>query len=158
MTLGDIIREYRIKHDMSITDFAQKSGISRAYISMLENNRNPQGNTIKPSVETIDKVATAMKMEFDSLIRRIDGEVIINGKDSFDTNVNVHLDEDEQDIAELERSGLVSTNEFYNWALIQYCFEHAPMSEKRKVLNILKVQERLKQYEELTNILKKKDK
>ena len=36
MTLGDIIKAYREKHDMSMDDFAKASGISKTYVWMLE--------------------------------------------------------------------------------------------------------------------------
>ena len=38
--LGDIIREYRLKNEMSMGDFAKKSRLSKPYISMLEANKN----------------------------------------------------------------------------------------------------------------------
>ena len=35
MYLGQIIKEYREKNDYSMAAFAEKSGISKAYISLL---------------------------------------------------------------------------------------------------------------------------
>ena len=35
MTLGDIIKDYRKTHNMSMGEFAEKSNISKAYISLL---------------------------------------------------------------------------------------------------------------------------
>ena len=37
MTLGEIIKEYRISHSLSMDGFSKLSGISKAYISLLEN-------------------------------------------------------------------------------------------------------------------------
>ena len=42
MTLGNIIKEYRISHEMSMDAFSEKSGISKAYISLLEKNKHPK--------------------------------------------------------------------------------------------------------------------
>ena len=44
MTLGDIIKDYRKSHNMSMDLFAEKSGISKAYISLLEKNKHPKWN------------------------------------------------------------------------------------------------------------------
>ena len=36
MTLGDLIKNYREETGMSMDEFAEKSGLSKGYISMLE--------------------------------------------------------------------------------------------------------------------------
>ena len=40
MTLGDIVKNYREKYDISMEDFGKISGLSRSYISLLEKNIN----------------------------------------------------------------------------------------------------------------------
>lgn len=40
--LGDIIKEYRKSHRMSMDSFAERAGLSKPYISMLEKNFNPK--------------------------------------------------------------------------------------------------------------------
>lgn len=42
MSLGNIIKNYREVNRMSMDDFSRVSGISKAYISMLEKNINPR--------------------------------------------------------------------------------------------------------------------
>ncbi len=42
MTLGQIIRAYREENSMSMDRFAKASGLSKGYISQLENNLNPK--------------------------------------------------------------------------------------------------------------------
>ena len=42
MTLGDIIKSYRSKYGLSMDSFSDKSGISKAYISLLEKNKHPK--------------------------------------------------------------------------------------------------------------------
>ena len=50
-TLGDFIKEYRNNNHISIRDFAEQCGISKAYVSILENDRNPA--TDKPTIPTL---------------------------------------------------------------------------------------------------------
>lgn len=76
MTLGEIISRYREENKMSMDRFAQKSGLSKSYISMLEKNYNPTtGKTINPTVDVIEKAAEVMNMDFDELISQIKGKV-----------------------------------------------------------------------------------
>lgn len=76
MTLGDIIKSYRKTYDLSMDDFSKKSGISKAYISLLEKNRHPKtGKPIAPSVQRIKQAADAMNVDFNVLFSMIDGDV-----------------------------------------------------------------------------------
>ena len=81
MTLGDLIKKYRDDNGMSMADFAEKSGLSKAYVSLLEKNRNPKtGKEITPSVDIIKKVADAIGMDFDEVFTSIDSttKVVVN--------------------------------------------------------------------------------
>ena len=63
MYLGELIKEYRKKHQISMQTFADRAGLSKAYISQLESNRNPKtGDSIVPSSKTFVKVASAMNI------------------------------------------------------------------------------------------------
>lgn len=42
MTLGEIIREYREENNLSQRQFAERCGLSNAYISILEKNESPK--------------------------------------------------------------------------------------------------------------------
>lgn len=76
MTLGDYIKEYRTSNDLSMDEFSQKSGMSKAYISILERNYNPSTKRAAvPSIETIKRVAVATGTDFNDLIAAIDQEV-----------------------------------------------------------------------------------
>ncbi|MDY6307421.1 MAG: S24 family peptidase [Oribacterium sp.] len=73
MFLGEIIRTYREEHGISMQEFADRSGLSKPYISQLEKNRNPKTDRpIVPSPDTFQKVADAMGISFDALIRKVD--------------------------------------------------------------------------------------
>lgn len=79
MYLGEVIKKYRIENDLSMADFADRSGISKAYISLLEKNRHPKtGQTIAPSLEVIRKAAKAMNMDFDDLFDMLNGDVTLS--------------------------------------------------------------------------------
>ena len=72
MTLGDAIRSYREDNEMSMDAFANKSGISKSYISLLEKNQHPNtGKPIIPTIKTYKLAAQAMNIDFDELIRMI---------------------------------------------------------------------------------------
>ena len=78
MTLGDIISEYRATHSLSMAQFAERSGISKAYISMLERNRTQRGDIPSPSIEVYRSVACALGIDVDELIRRVDGNISLS--------------------------------------------------------------------------------
>lgn len=79
MTLGDIIKEYRKKNALSMDAFSDKSGISKAYISLLEKNKHPKtGKAIAPSIQCIKQAADGMGMDFNVLFEMIDGDVVLH--------------------------------------------------------------------------------
>lgn len=79
MTLGDAIRAYREEHGMSMDVFADRSGISKSYISLLEKNQHPKtGKPIIPTIKTYLCAAQAMNIDFDTLIRMINDNVDIS--------------------------------------------------------------------------------
>lgn len=68
-TLGEIIKAYRSEHDMSMDDFAKASGISKAYISVLEKNKRPGSDKpVQPSVKCVLQAAKAMGVDGVSLM------------------------------------------------------------------------------------------
>ena len=87
MTLGELIKQYRDEHSISMDLFAQKTGLSKSYISMLERNKDPRGNEIAPSIETIFKVSKGINMSFDDVFRVLDQnqKVVLNS--NYDDNL-----------------------------------------------------------------------
>lgn len=54
--------------------FAQRSGLSKAYVSVLERNYNPvNGKPVVPSLETIKAVSLAIGKDFNDVIALLDG-------------------------------------------------------------------------------------
>lgn len=89
MKLGDMVRNYRKEHGYSMEDFGKLCGLSRAYISLLESNRNPNtGKPISPSVNTLDKIASVMGMSFNELVASLDEDTIITSYDSLEDTVD----------------------------------------------------------------------
>lgn len=79
MVIGKIINEYRLSHDMTMQEFADKSGLSKGYISMLEKGVHPQnGKEIIPSIETVQKLARAMGISVDTLLESVDGDQLVD--------------------------------------------------------------------------------
>lgn len=86
MTLGEIIKEYRRQHDMTMDGFAELSGISKGYISMLEKNqRSNSKKPIAPSLKVIKAVADAIGADFNTLFASLDGNVSLSGAEDFST-------------------------------------------------------------------------
>lgn len=84
MLLGDIIKQYRTQHQLSLQDFANLIGSSRSYIHMLEKNANPTTNKpINPSIKTLKLLAQAMHMDLDHLLKLLND------------NQTIYLDENE---------------------------------------------------------------
>ena len=64
--------------------FAEKSGISKAYISLLEKNRHPKtGKPISPSIQCIKQVADAIGMNFDDLFKTLEGNVTVSSAPNY---------------------------------------------------------------------------
>lgn len=79
MKLGELIHEYRKAHKLSMDALATRSGLSKAYIAILENDRNPiSGKPSKPSLETIQKLAKAMSISTDELIASMDADELVS--------------------------------------------------------------------------------
>lgn len=78
MTLGEIIKTYRTQHGLSQASIAEKSGLSKAYISILERNLNPKTN--EPPVatpKTINAIAKALNTNFDAIFSKLDDNLKI---------------------------------------------------------------------------------
>lgn len=81
MTLGDIVKNYRTEHGLSLREFSRISGVSNGYISMLEKNEHPKTKKpIVPSIEKMRCIANVMGMSFDSLLDMIDSNQPISIK------------------------------------------------------------------------------
>lgn len=95
MYLGELIKKYRHEHDLSMQTFADKCGVSKGYIAMLEKNINSKtGEPVVPSIETFIKVAGAMSIPLAKLVDMVDENQPINLERS------VHLEEKLEELAD----------------------------------------------------------
>ena len=79
MTLGDIIKKYRKENNISMSEFACNCSLSKGYISMLENNINPRNNKpISPTLPSISKVASGMRIELATLLKMMGNEQTVD--------------------------------------------------------------------------------
>ena len=104
MVLGDLIKKYRTEHELSMDDFSRVTGLSKAYISILERNYNPvNGKPVVPSLETIRTVSSAIGMDFNDVIAILDGKQPVSlSHDTNNKNINPEegiLVSDEQEIS-----------------------------------------------------------
>ena len=75
MKLGEWLKMYRAKHNMTMKDLANACGFSKAYIGMLERGVNPTtGKPVSPTIQTLDKIARGTGRDIDSLLKCLDGD------------------------------------------------------------------------------------
>lgn len=91
MTLGEVIKKYREENDLSMDAFAAKSGLSKAYISILEKNQHPKtGKPVVPSVTSMQNAANGMNMDVNELFNLVDGYVTLSQSTDIPSYPNVH--------------------------------------------------------------------
>lgn len=77
MKLGKIIKAYRKENKVTQAEFGDKAGLSKAYVSMLERNKNSRdGRSITPSIDTLRKVSKVMGISFSELLVKMEDEYI----------------------------------------------------------------------------------
>lgn len=75
MILGDLIKEYRTIHKLSLRDFAQKCGLSHTYISALEKNIDSRtGKPIAPTLDTVKYISKGMNLSIEEILKILDDE------------------------------------------------------------------------------------
>lgn len=116
MTIGDILKKYREKHRMSQDKFAEKSGISKGYISMLENNINSRNNKpIEPTLEMLHKLSVGMDITLDELLKMVDGKQKISLSNELPKKKDLRLEkiiECYNSMNDIGKDNLVEQSEF----------------------------------------------
>lgn len=73
MTLGEAIAQYRREHGLSQRQFANMTGLSNSYISLIERNHNPTtGKAPTPTISNLQRIAQAMGITMHDLFAVID--------------------------------------------------------------------------------------
>ena len=91
MQLSKLIKTYRKSNELTMEEFAKKAKTTKQYISMLEKNKNSRsGRPIAPSLKMYKKIANAMNLELDDLLKIIDAdqEVSLTQKNAEEVNTN----------------------------------------------------------------------
>ena len=85
-TIGELVKEYRQKQNLSMQAFGKMCDLSRAYIAILEKGINPTtGRTFTPTIETLEKIAKAMNISKIKLMEITDiAELDLNKNNSGD--------------------------------------------------------------------------
>lgn len=79
MTLGQWIKNYRAENRMSMQEFADRCGFSKAYIGQLEKGLNPKtGRPISPTMATLSKIAAGVGMDLDIFLKKLDADTPIS--------------------------------------------------------------------------------
>ncbi|WP_422444296.1 helix-turn-helix domain-containing protein [Thermoanaerobacterium sp. DL9XJH110] len=72
MTLGEVIKKYREENNLSLREFADKCGLSHAYIAKLEEGKDPRsGKNIEPTLDTVKRISEAINLPLDELLQMI---------------------------------------------------------------------------------------
>ena len=75
MTLGEMLKEYRTSEGFSMDDAAKKTGLSKAYISILERGFNPStGKPAIPSLSTIQAVSRFICKDVNDVLAAMNGD------------------------------------------------------------------------------------
>lgn len=153
MTLGDILKQYRIENSISMDEFVKKSSLSKGYISMLENNINPRNNKpIAPTLPTIRKVAIGMDMDVDTLLKRLDDSQEVSLQDDTQTSSKKkYFDEFELSSDEIDHIKKYHDLDHFGKETVSYILDR----ETSRVSSLKKQSERISKLEKataLTNI------
>lgn len=71
MTIGEWVHAYRAEHELSMADFAKRTGLSKASIGFLEKGSS------NPTTKTLLKIADAVGISLQELLERIDSNAIV---------------------------------------------------------------------------------
>ena len=73
MKLKDLLYQYRVNNSLTMEEFAERCGLTKGCISMLESGKNPRsGRPLTPKLATLNKLAGGMHITLDDLLRSVD--------------------------------------------------------------------------------------
>lgn len=80
MELSKIVKKYRVEHHLTQQELADRAGVSKGYISMIERGKDYRtGTPITPTIETVKKLAYAMQIPASELLKMLDMETMTPG-------------------------------------------------------------------------------
>lgn len=76
MLIGEKINILRKENKLTMQELADRSNLTKGYISMLEKGKNPQsGKPIIPSLDTVQSIASAFSLDLESFLENVDSKV-----------------------------------------------------------------------------------
>lgn len=89
MKLGEYIKNSRKEKGLTMQDLADACGLSKSYISMLENSFIPSGrkNNIVPSVQALKKLSKGLNTDMDYLLSMLDPDQVITWDEQVSKNI-----------------------------------------------------------------------
>ncbi|WP_295181556.1 helix-turn-helix transcriptional regulator [Veillonella sp.] len=104
MHIGDLIKKYRTEHNLTQKQMGQLLGFTKAYISMLELNKNSRsGKPIAPSTTVLKAVADLYEISIDDLLTLLDGDQLIDLAPNKDSEKGYYDDLEVAELAEEAR-------------------------------------------------------
>lgn len=79
MKLNELLKAYRKRNTLSQQNLADKIGVSKQYISLLEKGENtPSGKPISPSISIIKKVSDVLQIPITTLLNQLDTQECVS--------------------------------------------------------------------------------
>lgn len=104
MTLGDVIKSYRVNNKVSMEYVAKLCGITKGYVAMLEKNINSKtGRPVKPTIETIVKVCNGLHLDLNAVFDSLDDDYEIALSPSSSSAPELELTEQEKRLIDTYR-------------------------------------------------------
>lgn len=80
--IGALLKKIRKQHNITLQELSKKSGLSIAYISLLERGLN------SPTIENLNKICQCLKITLTDLLSNLDSEKLLVKKDEMKTIFN----------------------------------------------------------------------
>lgn len=71
MQLGELIKAKRESEGLSLREFAERCNLSHSYVKNLEEADPRTGKNVAPTIETLEKLAPAMGMSLEELLKEV---------------------------------------------------------------------------------------
>lgn len=85
MKLSEFIKTYRKINKITMQEFANKAGLSKGYISQIENEYSfsKNGKQMVPSITKLKQIANAMNMDVNDLLNSVDTDISTTDTDIY---------------------------------------------------------------------------
>jgi XRE family transcriptional regulator of biofilm formation len=91
MSIGERIRDFRMKRGLSLTELASRAGVAKSYVSSVE-----RGLQLNPSIQFLHKVSTVLGVNVETLINentdsdeKMDTEWLDLAKEAMNSGISI---------------------------------------------------------------------